>query len=215
VPADRPMVVTAVDAIRDALEDLAAEIGIGCVAVGVAEISPAAIEHLHPEEHVSIERAVHRRRAEFATGRHLLRSLLSTERPIPVGRAGRPAVPTGAPVSLAHDEDIAVAVAVLGDEGRHLTIGVDIEPWVPFPADLGPVVLRPDEVGMDPCLAFCAKEAAYKAWSSAGGRFLEHHDLRIQVDGRRLTARVLAEGVDIAGAWAFSSGRCVALAWLE
>jgi 4'-phosphopantetheinyl transferase EntD len=214
MPADRPTLVTAVDAIRDALEDLTTEIGVAGVTVGVAEIDPAAIEHLHPEEYASVERAVERRRAEFATGRSLLRSLLPTDQPIPVGPAGRPVVPGGHPVSLAHDDDLAVAVAVRGADGCDLTVGVDLEHVAPFPAELGPVVLRPDEQGVDPCLAFCAKEAAYKAWSAAGGRFLEHHDLRLTVDGRRLNAHVLPEGFEIAGAWTTAADRLVALAWM-
>lgn len=214
MPADLPMMVTTVDAIRGALDDLATEIGVADVTVGVAAVDPAAIEHLHPEESVTVERAVERRRAEFATGRCLLRSLLSTDEPIPVDADGRPVVPDGHAASLAHDSEIAVAVVVLGADRRHLTIGVDLEPWAPFPAEVAPDVLRPDEAGLDPCLAFCAKEAAYKAWSSAGGRFLEHHDVRLTVDDRRLTARVLAEAVDVAGVWTIASERVLVLAWM-
>ncbi|HSM67327.1 MAG TPA: hypothetical protein VK860_13550 [Ilumatobacteraceae bacterium] len=205
---------SAVDGVREALETLSREVGLGRIAVGAAEVSDASVDHLHPDEHAAVERAVDRRKAEFATGRQLLRSLLSTDQPIRVGPAGRPTVLSGEPVSIAHDEQIVVAVAVHDTDGRDLAVGVDIEPWASFPVDLGPVVLRPDEIGVEPCLAFCAKEAAYKAWSAAGGRFLEHHDVRVVIRGRRLTARVVADGIDIAGAWTISSGRCVVLAWL-
>ncbi|MAT06098.1 MAG: hypothetical protein CL424_13750, partial [Acidimicrobiaceae bacterium] len=122
--------------------------------------------------------------------------------------------PGGEPISVAHDEHIAVAVAVLSG-ARHLAIGVDIEPWATFPAEVGPVVVRPDEGGIDPCLAFCVKEAAYKAWSAHGGGLLGHDDVRITIDGERANARVVADGVDIAGVWASGAGRCLALAWLR
>jgi 4'-phosphopantetheinyl transferase EntD len=61
------------------------------------------------------------------------------------------------------------------------------------------LIARPDELEIDPLVLFCAKEAAYKAWSQSGGGFLEHADVRVRLDGATFTAEVLEHGVVIDG----------------
>ncbi|MBK8333258.1 MAG: hypothetical protein IPL07_12960 [Acidimicrobiaceae bacterium] len=54
------------------------------------------------------------------------------------------------------------------------SLGIDVEPTDPLAAEIGGVILRDDERAMDAHLAFALKEAAYKAWSTGGGRMLDH-----------------------------------------
>ena len=72
-------------------------------------------------------------------------------------------------------------------------LGVDIEPASELERELGPIILRDDEPGIDAHLAFTLKEAVYKAWSSRGGRLLDHHDVRLT-----LGAAGAFEGLEVA-----------------
>ena len=55
------------------------------------------------------------------------------------------------------------------------------------------------------------KEAAYKAWSSLGGAHLEHHDVRVTVEGESYVADVLDGTGRFEGRFAAAAGRWVAL----
>jgi 4'-phosphopantetheinyl transferase EntD len=172
-------------------------------------------------EAVSVERAVARRRHEFATGRALLRELLGTEIAIPVAEDRSPILPDGVRGSLAHDRELVVAA--VGRAERIIAVGVDVEPVTALSPDVAAIVLRPDEVGLDAHLAFTMKEAAYKAWSSLGGRMLEHHDVRLELDGTSrstatgphttggFTAMVVDVGATFTGAWVQAGGRWLSL----
>ena len=94
-----------------------------------------------------------------------------------------------------------------------IVLGIDIEPVDPLPADVAAMVLRPDE-HIDAHLAFTLKEAAYKAWSRAGGRMLDHHDVRVDVDDRSFVAAVVDSAVTIPGSFARAADRWVALAFI-
>ena len=161
--------------------------------------------------------AVDRRRDEFATGRALLRSLIGLDVPIPVAPDRRPVLPPGFLASLAHDGEFAVAIVVRATGGAAdlASIGIDIEPSQPLDPGVVAVVTRSDEEGIDPLLLFCAKEAAYKAWSQQGGRFLEHHDVRVRLDSGMFTATVIDEGTVLDGGWAEAAGRCMTVAVLR
>ena len=47
------------------------------------------------------------------------------------------------------------------------------------------LILRPEEQSLDAHLVFSLKEAAYKAWSAMGGRFLDHQEVVVSVRGSR------------------------------
>ncbi len=110
------------------------------------------------------------RRASGAV-RHLARGLLtSLAHPnAPIGRepSGAPIWPAGIVGSLAHDCD--VAVAAVASKSAVASLGIDFEPPLPLPEDIGALVMTSrDEVGTaDRSLAgqliFPAKVAAYKA----------------------------------------------------
>jgi len=103
--------------------------------------------------------------------------------------------PEGFVGSLAHDEEIAVAVVARTRDVAAL--GVDAEP---LPEDVAEIVLLPSErraCAADPVLSraiFAAKEAVYKAINPLDGSPLEYEDIEIDLgaglarlrDGRTL-----------------------------
>lgn len=199
--------------IQLALATVVAGARLGDVVVGVRRIRARDRAGLHPAERAAMARAVDRRYDEFATGRALLRALLGTDVTIPVASDRRPDLPAGTVASLAHDDAFAVAVVARDPVTDGIAaVGVDIEPVRPLEAEVAAVVTRPDEREIDALLVFCAKEAVYKAWSHGGGGLLEHHDVRVHLDGATFTASVVDHGTEMVGVWALAGGRYVTLA---
>jgi len=99
--------------------------------------------------------------------------------------SGAPSWPPGFVGSLAHDE--AVAVAAVARSGALRSVGIDVEPALPLPAELLDLVAGPaerDEIAGDLIearLLFCAKEAVYKATNPLDGAFLEHRDVEVRL----------------------------------
>ena len=153
--------------------------------------------------------AVPRRRREFASGRALLRDLIGMDVPIPSGRDRAPILPPGVCGSLAHDDGFVVAAVASRTDFRSL--GVDIEPIDPLDQMTAAAILRADEAGLDAHLAFTLKEAAYKAWSGAGGGMLEHHDVRVSIVGSQFRAEVVTAETTLEGAFTTAGGRWLAL----
>lgn len=194
----------------DVLDVAVASLAPPSVLTGSRRIDPADLAQLLGGEAAAVQRAVPSRQAEFATGRVLLRELLGVDVAIPVGGDRAPVLPDGVVGSLAHDHDVAVA-AVSRDTAL-VAIGVDVEPMRPLERGVAALILRPDEHGLDAHLAFVLKEAAYKAWSRSGGRFLDHQDVRLEVgDDGTFTADVVDDGVRLSGRYAAAGDRWVAL----
>jgi 4'-phosphopantetheinyl transferase EntD len=59
------------------------------------------------------------------------------------------------------------------------------------------------------------KEAVYKAWSSLGGRLLEHHDVHVELSGVLFVAHVLPDGFRVEGRHSVADARHLALAVVE
>lgn len=137
-----------------------------------------------------------------------MRCLIGRDVELPIGHDRRPVLPDGLVGSLAHDHQIAIAV--LAPRDRFTALGIDLEPSRPIDDEMAEIILRPEESAIDPLLAFCLKEAAYKAWSNAGGGFLEHHDVSIVLDGSRFVAVVLPSRLTLQGGWAHVAGRWIA-----
>jgi 4'-phosphopantetheinyl transferase EntD len=175
--------------------------------LGHRVIQPGDEDALLFEEAVSmVGRSVEARRASGAA-RLVARELMAGfgVKPGPIRRtpAGAPDWPAKLTGSLAHDD--TVAVAALAQRRKFAQLGVDIEPAIPLPADMRALVLTPHEqqrLGADPLQArlhFAAKEAVYKAFYPASGRFLEFHDIEVDVpagearvrDGGTLALRFL------------------------
>ncbi len=199
-----------VDSIAAALRGLAPEE----IVTGARVIHPDDVALLHPEEFAAVVNAVNVRRCEFGTGRALLRLLLhevgdASRLPILVGPTRAPLLPSGVRGSLAHDR--AFVVAAVTRDPMVVAIGIDVEPVDPLGPEMTRAILRDDEAHIDAHLAFTLKEAAYKAWSNGGGRILEHHDVRLRLEGQQFEAVVLLTGRVYTGSWATVSGRHIAL----
>jgi 4'-phosphopantetheinyl transferase EntD len=179
------------------------------VITGVRLISEGDMSTLHPTELAVVANAVERRKHEFASGRMLLRQLLETADPIPVGPTRAPILPPGVVGSLAHDR--SVVVAALGRDHEVKAMGIDVEPDEVLSNEMARVILREDEVGVDAHLAFTLKEAVYKAWSNSGGRMLGHHEVRLVVDDGRFTATVIPDDRRFGGRFTTVAGRHLAL----
>jgi 4'-phosphopantetheinyl transferase EntD len=193
------------------------------VLTGARCVDDADVVGLFPVERDLVRAAVTSRQREFATGRALLRALLGERVAIPAMVSRAPQMPDGTCASLAHDADVAVAALSRGGFVRSL--GVDIETKASVELDLAPEVLRPDDPVIDAALAFCVKEAVYKAWSglaAANGtwRVLEFRDVRLDVDGDRFAGAVLDRACSgtamvIDGRFVSVCGRWLALAVAE
>ena len=162
-------------------------------------------QHLLPAENASIATREPRARAATGAGRRtaheLLRRLGCADPAVLRGPAGNPIWPAGIVGSIAHDDELAVAVAAR--TGALRSVGVDIEPAQPLPRDLRAIVATPhDRLGdLDPDLGgrilFAAKEAAYKAAFALDGRVLGFEDIAVDFSsgeavtstGWRLTVR--------------------------
>jgi len=179
------------------------------IVTGSRLITPADFESLHMSERAAVANAVPVRRHEFASGRALLRDLAGTIEAIPVGPTRAPLLPPGVVGSLAHDR--LVAVAAVSRDPSVAALGIDVEPTEPLATEMARVILRDDERALDAHLAFTLKEAAYKAWSTGGGRMLDHHEVRVSVEGWSFTATVLPDGRELRGRFATVAGRHVAL----
>lgn len=158
------------------------------------EMSPLASDPacLHDDERRLIERAVSKRRHEFAAGRQLARGLLAQAgHPLDALLPDEDRVPrwpdavTG---SITHCSSLC-AVALSADVGI-LGLGIDVEPETPLRDELLGQILRDGEIAridalpsalrpLAGMLAFCAKEAVYKALYPRRRRFLEFHEVEL------------------------------------
>ena len=155
-------------------------------------------EHtLWPAEAAAFGPDVKARRASGAA-RRVARELLrqhfgQPEAAIPRGQGGAPVWPAGFVGSLAHNEATAVAALARASDFRGL--GIDIEPNASLGADLVALVATPREIRryaprvVESRLLFVVKEAVYKALNPLDGRFLEFHDIEVDLDA--LTARTV------------------------
>ena len=176
---------------------------------GSRRIAESDVAGLHAQERALIGQAVPKRQHEFATGRALLRQLLGASTTVIADDRRAPQWPAGFCGSLAHDDRCAVAAVARLDPIR--AIGIDVEPTVPLTDDMAALILRPEEHGLDAHLVFSLKEAAYKAWSAMGGRFLDHQEVVVSVRGSRFGALVVDDDVVLEGRFAVVGDRTVAL----
>ena len=204
-----PAAVTLPDLVMR-IEDALRAMAPPWVATGARAVNADDVAGLWPAERAAISRAVPVRQAEFATGRALLRRLIARDVEILVGPDRRPQLPPGVTGTLAHDRLVAVAATATRPTCRAL--GVDIEPASDTFAEIADSIRRPEERQLDPRLVFVVKEAAYKAWSSSGGGFLDHHDVVVETDtsSRTFVATVVPSGVSFAGDYASIDDRVLA-----
>jgi 4'-phosphopantetheinyl transferase EntD len=187
------MIARTDSALQPALDALA----FAGVAIGHRLISPGDENALLPQEAPAFAASVVKvRRASGAArivARHLLTRLGEHECALPKGPSGAPIWPAGIVGSLAHDA--RVAVAAIGMRRDVAALGIDVEPAEALPPDLLEMVATPRElrkIGDDPYrgrLLFVAKEAVYKAVHPLDQTFLDHHDVEVDLAGRKAIVR--------------------------
>lgn len=176
----------------------------------LAEMPPAQADPalLHAEELHRIERAVDKRRREFAAGRLLAHGLLEAvgapRSPLLPDADRVPSWPTGVVGSITHCQSLcAVAVASTSEWSG---VGLDVEPAAPMDEALLPQVLRdaefarisalPDAIRpFGGILVFSIKEAVYKAIYPQCRVFLEFRQVELAFEGEDgFVAEVLVAG---------------------
>lgn len=175
---------------------------------GARRINAVDIKQLSADEAALIDRAVMKRRAEFASGRVLVRSLLNTDVEIHRHPSGRPVLPAGFTGSLAHDADFVVGA--VGPTWAVRAIGIDVERRRDLDVGMSRIIVGAGDEVPDALVAFVAKEAVYNAWSSLGGDMLDHHDVRVVVDGSAFTAQV-RNGWSVNGLLRYTADRVISL----
>lgn len=165
---------------------------------------------LLPEEVALIQRAVEKRRTEFATARHLARQALGKlgHEPVPLlrGERGAPLWPAGVVGSITHCTGYRAAAAVA--TARWQSVGIDAEPNAPLPDGVLSAVSLPAErdvltrlAGEDQSVAwdrllFSAKESVYKTWFPITRAWLGFEDAEITINPKdgNFTAVILPSG---------------------
>lgn len=181
------------------LADALAALVPAVVRTDVVDIDPRAVDELRAEEQAAVASAVPSRRAEFATGRRLLRALTGTSAAIGVAPDRAPLLPPGWVGSLAHDE--RHVIAAVGPAGTVRSLGVDLEAAQELDDQTRSIVVRHDDPDLDGCAALVLKEAAYKAWSGLGGGLIDFSDVRLELDDDRFSAAVLGTPTVLQGRW--------------
>ncbi|MGB8861156.1 MAG: hypothetical protein WCC60_18005 [Ilumatobacteraceae bacterium] len=195
-------------AVRAALPSLS----VAGVELGARLITDDDVPAMLGDEALSIRTARPARRREFASGRALLRQLLGTTEAFPCDPGRCPTPSSGSRCTLAHDTSIVVAA--ITQDPSIAALGIDVESASEADRELAEAVLRPDESTLDPCLAFVIKEAAYKAWSTVGGRVLSPHDVHVELVDAEFHAEVVDGRFVIPGRWVAAGDRWMALAVL-
>ncbi|GAB1639979.1 4'-phosphopantetheinyl transferase family protein [Krasilnikovia sp. MM14-A1259] len=188
---------------------------------------------LHQEEEPLVSQAVHKRRAEFTTGRWCARQAMARlGRPlIPIlsGACGEPQWPAGLVGSITHCA--GYRCAVVAETTQVTTVGIDAEPNEPLHHGILAAISVPEEVPRIEALRhdhpdvswdrllFSAKESVYKAWFPLTARWLDFQDAslvinpvdgtfnaRLRVTGPRVHGRKLS---GFAGRWLVDQGLIV------
>jgi 4'-phosphopantetheinyl transferase EntD len=188
--------------------------------------SDAPESTMFSDEAAAVAGAKAERRREFGTvrwcARKALRQLGVPAVPILPDGDRAPRWPFGVVGSMTHCA--GYRAAVVARSGELCGVGIDAEPHAALPTDMLDLVLRDEErarlsalASADPSLhwdriAFCAKEAVYKAWFPLTRRWLDFDDVSTTVhpDGT-FQARVLHADLDeLHGRWKVERGLILA-----
>jgi 4'-phosphopantetheinyl transferase EntD len=190
---------------------------------------------MFPAEALTVGGAGDERRREFGTVRYCARQALSklgvTAAPILPDADGVPQWPSGVVGSMTHCKGYRAAVVARASELRSL--GIDAEPNAPLPSMLPDLVLRDEEQAQLRQLAesfprthwdriaFCAKEAVFKAWFPIARTWLDFDDVSVSLHpDNAFSAFVYAYpaagiGPAFVGRWMVSSGIIIAATWIR
>ena len=189
-----------------------------------ADPAHVPLDALHQSEERLIANAIEARRREFAAGRicahRALERLGIPRSPLLAGADRAPIWPDDVRGSISHTHGFCgAAVAHVRDVAG---IGFDVEPAEDLPTDVWTRILTEGERssldalgaearGVQARLAFSLKEAFYKCHRSAGGGWLDFHDVELQladgeVVGLNTRAGVPVPPASMEGRYAVTSG---------
>jgi len=175
---------------------------------------------LLPAEEASVAGAGSKRRREFAAVRACARRALASAGfepgPVPRGPSGAPVWPSGAVGSMTHCD--GYRACAVGRAEAFAAIGIDAEPHEPLPDGVLAMVaserertalamLAADVPGV--CwakLLFSAKEAVFKAWSPATGRWLGFAGAELELEADGTFAARLLDAPGYRGRWIVARG---------
>ncbi len=189
------------------------------IRIAARAIAPGDEARLWPEEAAALGALRRERRRASGAARGLARDLLAElcAPPCAIGRDrdGVPLWPPGFAGSLAHDD--AHALAAVARAEKVAALGVDLEPDAPLAPDLAELVATPaeraryDDALLRRPILFVIKEAVFKALFPADRRFLDFHDIEVDLETGRARTRF---GGRCSFAWE-SGAKIVALAARE
>ncbi len=164
-------------------------LGYGCVVLPLTQVAAPLL----PQEAAAIQRAIPRRQQEFAVGRMALRAAIREaghdfppSQPIAMRPDRAPDLPVSIRASLSHAGKYCIAIAA---PPGGASPGVDLAHCAdPRPEGLAAAVM-PFRMGLDdPLLAFCVKEALFKAQYPLTGRMLDFGDVPAVIGPARFRA---------------------------
>ena len=147
------------------------------------------------EEEALITSAIEKRQREFRAGRNAAHAALERLQipasPLLRGEHREPLWPSGHVGSIAHCNDLCLAVAAR--ENDLLGVGIDVEPLEPLSAGVERYVHTPEEEAfiadnpgdLPQRLIFCAKESLYKCYYPLVGRFFGFQSVTLSFDLER------------------------------
>jgi enterobactin synthetase component D len=180
---------------------------------------------MFPEEEAAVVKAVAKRRIEFAAGRHCARLAMAqlgiAPRALLRGADRAPVWPDGIVGSITHSTGLCAALAALKRDYRSL--GIDMEPVGAVDPELARDVLCAHELACVedtdwPTLAFCLKEAAYKAFFPQVRKLIGFHDMRLAVAPHDRSFRAfprIADAVPLEGRYCVAEGFIHAASWWD
>jgi 4'-phosphopantetheinyl transferase EntD len=196
--------------------------------IAVAVENPAAGTFgLLPGE--ALDRAVPKRLAEFAAGRRAARAAMAMlglpALAIPHGPDRAPEWPKGVQGSISHTEGLCLAMA--GQSGDWLGLGLDLEPDIGLDPALWQDILRSEEraaiqtlpdtmQGQAALAVFVAKEAVYKAQYPTSRTVFDFQVLKVDLDRDHFVARFtidvpgFAQGTTVPGQFCRGGGTIAA-----
>lgn len=172
----------------------------------------------YPEETALVTKAVPKRIREFLAARHLARELLAAHgiAPTSLGRGalGEPLWPSGVVGSISHSTPLVIVAVARTIHYRAL--GVDVEPNLPLPPDVGDYVSLPGENEDSPAsrAVFVAKEAYYKAHCTVHRRMLDFKDVRLQWLPSEWLATEISPPPDTIGSTTLKGFFAITAGWL-
>jgi enterobactin synthetase component D len=147
---------------------------------------------LRREEEALISGAIEKRRREFRAGRHAAHAALSRldapDAPLLRGKRREPLWPPGYVGSIAHCNDLCLAVCARDSEVAG--IGIDVEPLAPLPDGVDSYIhteaeaaFIADHANAHPGrLIFSAKESLYKCFYPLVQRYFGFHSVELNID---------------------------------